>query len=51
MPEQDYSILDQPEILSFIFYPRKDFTSWALTYLWLTIEAMAQAKEHLPSAI
>jgi len=26
MPEQDYSILDQPLVLSFVFYPRKDVT-------------------------
>ena len=26
MPEQDYSILDQPLVLSFVFYPRKDIT-------------------------
>ena len=26
MAEQDYSILDQPAVLSFVFYPRKDVT-------------------------
>ena len=26
MPQADYSALDRPEILSFVFYPRRDFT-------------------------
>ncbi|GAI53259.1 unnamed protein product, partial [marine sediment metagenome] len=37
MTEQaDYSLLDQPEILSFIFFPRKDVT-----------EAPANASDYL----
>jgi uncharacterized protein len=27
MPQADYSALDRPEILSFVFYPRKDVTA------------------------
>jgi hypothetical protein len=26
MPQQDYSVLDRPEVLSFVFYPRREFT-------------------------